>query len=225
MIPFRRTIEHGSRGPDVEGVKLALEHAGETGFTLSAYFGLYAAKALARFQAAHRLVADGIYGPATHAKLEPYFTAAARDLYLKAAPTLQLPYGVTRHGEVWFIFPDGRQLKNTHPTSGLPGYPAFDVLAKAGTIALAPEAGTIQKLSGHEPSGHAKAGSAYGLSCYLRRAKGPGRYFLTHYGDLFVHVGQTVKKGTPLGPLVDFEAATGGVTPSHVHEGYDPSYS
>ena len=39
-----------------------------------------------------------------------------------------------------------------HETAGLPGNFALDFMAPGGTPVLAPEAGTIFKLSGHDPS-------------------------------------------------------------------------
>lgn len=106
----------------------------------------------------------------------------------------------------------------THQTEGLPGYPAIDVFAQAGTVALAPAAGTIDKLSGHPVTPRVRPGGPYGLSCYLTRADG-GRYFCTHFATLSVHLGEKVKKGQPLGTVADYAKATGGITPSHVHLG------
>lgn len=106
----------------------------------------------------------------------------------------------------------------THQTDGLPGYPAIDVFAHGGTVALAPAAGTITSLSGHPVTPTAKPGGPYGLSCYLTRSDG-GIYFLTHFATLKVKVGQKVTRGTPLGTVADYARATGGVTPSHIHEG------
>ena len=109
----------------------------------------------------------------------------------------------------------------THQTGGLPGYPAIDVFAHAGTIVGAPTSGTITRLSGHPVTPIATPGGPYGLSCYLTRHDG-GIYFLTHFSLLRVHVGQKVVRGTPLGAVADYTRATGGVTPSHIHEGLHP---
>lgn len=106
----------------------------------------------------------------------------------------------------------------THQTDGLPGYPAIDLFARGGTVALAPAAGEITRLSGHPVTPTATPGGPYGLSCYLKRGDG-GVYFLTHFATLRVKVGQQVKKGTSLGTVADYSKATNGVTPSHIHEG------
>lgn len=217
MIPFRRELQLGDEGSDVHGVNRALARAGhgklpEAGPLMNPYH----VAALEAFQRAHKLTVDGIYGPGTHAALGPSFDSYARSLYAEgppAKPTLQLP----------------QVFKATHVTAGLPGYPAVDVFAKAGTIALSPADGIVDQLSGHQPTGSAKPGGPYGLSCYVKRAGG-GRYYLTHFGALEVKVGDRVKRGQRLGPLVDWEAAAkawnrqhGGstVTPSHIHEGFN----
>lgn len=109
----------------------------------------------------------------------------------------------------------------THQTGGLAGYPAVDVFCHGGTVALAPANGLIYRLSGHPVTPTTKPGGPYGLSCYLKRADG-GVYFLTHFATLYVKQGQTVKKGQPLGTVADYTRATGGVTPSHIHEGLHP---
>jgi murein DD-endopeptidase MepM/ murein hydrolase activator NlpD len=109
----------------------------------------------------------------------------------------------------------------THQTGGLPGYPAVDLFAAAGTVALSPANGVIDRLSGHPVTPRATPGGPYGLSCYLTRVGG-GRYFLTHFGSLSAKVGQRVKKGQPLGTVADYTKATGGITPSHIHEGLRP---
>lgn len=132
--------------------------------------------------------------------------AALQAIIVELAPpkpaTLQLPMNFTP----------------THQTDGLPGYPAIDMFARGGTVALAPCAGVINKLSGHPVTPKATPGGPYGLSCYLERSDG-GVYFLTHFATLRVRVGQRVKKGDPLGTVADYSRATGGVTPSHIHEG------
>lgn len=111
----------------------------------------------------------------------------------------------------------------THQTDGLPGFPAVDVFAPAGAAALAPATGKIVKLSGHRPTATTKPGGPYGWSIYLRRRDG-GTYFLTHFGvrAACVKVGNCIGKGEVIGTVADYAKATGGKTPSHIHEGFHP---
>jgi murein DD-endopeptidase MepM/ murein hydrolase activator NlpD len=147
--------------------------------------------------------------PGTHnGRCEAYLHLAFNGLIpppAPAQPTIQLPEHFTP----------------THQTSGLPGYPAIDVFAQGGTVALAPANGTITRLSGHPVTPTAVPGGPYGLSCYLTR-DGGGVYFCTHFATLRVKLGQKVTKGTPLGTVADYSRATGGATPSHIHEGLHP---
>jgi hypothetical protein len=105
----------------------------------------------------------------------------------------------------------------THETMGLPGFPAIDVMAPGGTVALSPAAGTIVKESGRPFSqGWSNGpGSAIGLSTYLLSRA--GEYFMTHFSSLYAGEGATVAHGTPLGvvgPMDDFGVA------AHIHEGF-----
>lgn len=118
------------------------------------------------------------------------------------------------------IFPEvsaaGETVGGTHPTAGLPGFRARDFFAPAGTPAVAPETGTILRLSGQPttvaPRG---AGKAFGMSEYLQGASGT-TYFITHLGSTSVKPGQVVTAGQQLGTVADF---TQYGTPSHLHIG------
>jgi len=117
-----------------------------------------------------------------------------------------------------------------HATSGLPvagsttfptdlAYPAWDVGAPAGTPVLAPEAGTVVRLSGRDPALGPSGGvhGPFALSLYLKGASG-AVYFLTHLGSLSVREGQAVGAGQPVGTVADY-ARWGGA--NHVHVGVD----
>lgn len=109
----------------------------------------------------------------------------------------------------------------THETSGLPGFPAIDVFAAGGTPVAAPCAGTVIKCSGHPPTPTTQPGGPYGYSIYLSTSIGV--YFLTHFGQKAVNfwkVGAKIRRGQYLGKIADYTAATNGVTPSHIHEGF-----
>jgi len=206
-LPFGRQIGLNYRGPDCLAMKRALARAGfgpKKLAGLTRVFGPYAVKELERFQADQGIAADGVYGALTHARLSQFFDSRAWHLYAEVHPAgqIQLPAVFT----------------STHETSGLDGYPAVDVFAPGGTIALAPAAGEIHKLSGHEPTASTTPGGPYGWSIYLRDASG-NDYFLTHFGTRLVTLNEVVKYGQPLGTVSDYTRATNGVTPSHIHEG------
>lgn len=87
VIPFVRVIRLGSVGKDVEGAKRAIWRSSHTPYTdLTQTFGAFAVKQLTTFQAAHGLRADGQLGPATLAKLAPFFDSYAFLLYTGFPP-------------------------------------------------------------------------------------------------------------------------------------------
>jgi len=110
-------------------------------------------------------------------------------------------------------------FKHTHQTGGLPGYPAIDIFADAGSVLLSPEPGTIHRWSGRAPTKKAEPGGPYGRTIYLKTATGD--YFITHlrWRSPKAQVGMRVRRGQILGSIADYTAATNGVTPSHVHMG------
>lgn len=109
----------------------------------------------------------------------------------------------------------GESYGGIHPTDGLPGYPAIDFFAPAGTRVLAPEAGTIHKLSGTDPSlGPHGTGKVFGFSEYLLGASGTD-YFITHLGST-AKLDQSVVAGQVIGTVADFDKYG---TPSHAHIG------
>lgn len=117
------------------------------------------------------------------------------------------------------------RFKPTHDTAGLPGFPAIDVFAPGGTLVGCPDRGTIVKLSGHPPTPSTEPGGPYGWSIYVRRGRlawwRKGTYYLTHFGTRAdLRIGQRVKRGQVLGTVANYSAATHGVTPDHIHEGY-----
>ena len=84
--PFVREIVKGTTGPDVLAVKRALKKAGfGKGIALSNVMGATAILDLKAFQKHVGLTPDGVYGPATHAKLEKFFDAYGISLLEKEA--------------------------------------------------------------------------------------------------------------------------------------------
>ncbi len=66
-----------------------------------------------------------------------------------------------------------------HETAGLPNNWAIDFMCPGGTRFIAPEAGTITRLSGHNPSEGVIGGDIYGWNIYLTTSSGI-MYFATH---------------------------------------------
>lgn len=208
-IPFGRVISLGTVGRDVQGVKRALARAAGTNAPAlgTQTFGQTAVTQLKKFQRSVGLTPDGFYGPKTHRKLEPAYDAYAFLLYTGHPPTpptptqLQLP----------------STFRATHATAGLDGYPAVDVFAPPGTVVLAPAAGQITRLSGHDPAQGGVPGGAYGWSIYLTIPS--AQYFLTHFGSRTVTVGERVTRGQILGTVCDAAVAHMASSLSHIHEG------
>lgn len=91
IVPFTRTLHRGMKGRDVLAVKRALAHAKyrRWGFGFNIYFLRRLASDLKRFQHAHGLRADGVYGPKTHAKLMHYFDHYGASLMVKVSHKLK----------------------------------------------------------------------------------------------------------------------------------------
>lgn len=114
----------------------------------------------------------------------------------------------------------------THQTAGLPGFPAVDCFAPSGTVVLSPVTGKVIKLSGHPPTPTTTPGGPFGWSIYLQcdRQGTVGVYYLTHFGTRaqIVKLGACIGRGEQIGTVAKFSEATGGKTPSHIHEGFHP---
>lgn len=112
--------------------------------------------------------------------------------------------------------PGQKPQKATHQTDGLPGYPAVDYFAPAGSPCVSPVTGKVTKLSGHDPAGGPVSGphGPFGWSVYV---EGDGKsYFLTHMGSRTVTVGSRVQQGQRIGTVGDY-ARWGGS--NHIHQG------
>lgn len=80
-VPFNRVLRVGARGLDVAAVHVGLRRAGHREIRLGRQYTRRVRDAVAAFQRANHLHADGVYGPATHAKLAPHFNRYARRIY------------------------------------------------------------------------------------------------------------------------------------------------
>lgn len=117
------------------------------------------------------------------------------------------------------VFPIAKGPKSTvcqgaHITSGIPGNVAIDFCTAAGSSVVAPEAGEIIRLSGHDPNDDtADRNGVFGWSIYLRTKAGY-LYFITHLGTRFVKVGQQVTAGKLIGKVGNQR-----FRPDHAHVG------
>lgn len=104
-----------------------------------------------------------------------------------------------------------------HETLGLPGFPAHDYMATAGTPVVAPVGGKIVRFSGHDPSSGPTNGvhGPFGWSLYLQGDDGR-MYYMTHLGSRSIKVGQRVEPGAVLGTIGDYSRWGGA---DHVHMG------
>lgn len=116
-----------------------------------------------------------------------------------------------------------RHFKPTHQTSGLPGFGAIDVFAKAGTPVALEFRARVVHLSGHPPTTTTKPGGPYGWSYYFETSE--GFYYATHFGsrqNIVAIVGKVVLPNNRIGSVANYAAATDGETPSHIHFGFHP---
>jgi murein DD-endopeptidase MepM/ murein hydrolase activator NlpD len=111
-----------------------------------------------------------------------------------------------------------------HPTEGLPGYPAHDYMAPAGSPVVAPVTGTIVRLSGHNPDEGPTEGAhgPFGWSIYVKGTNGH-TYYLTHLGTRDVQVGEKIQAGQKIATVGNYAKWTG--TPDHVHMGVSETTS
>lgn len=105
--------------------------------------------------------------------------------------------------------------QDIHETAGLPGNMAIDFCAPGNTYVVAPADCEIVKLSGHDPSYVIDPGlGIFGYSIHFV-SSGGYRWFSTHFGKVFVRVGQRLKRGDALG-LVGWWPGDPGRSHSHI---------
>lgn len=106
-----------------------------------------------------------------------------------------------------------RKFKPTHETGGLPGFPAIDVFAEAGTLVMPPEGGVIRREHFIPWDQKKRVG---GWTVYLYGDSG-AVYFLTHFAttrrDGRVRLWQSIGR---------VGAVPHGWWPAHIHEGKKP---
>jgi len=130
---------------------------------------------------------------------------------LKAAPTKRPNLVFPIAGPDSHVFVGGM-----HPTGGLAHNWALDFICKAGLGVVAPEAGTVTRFSGHDPSDDsADARGVYGWTTYIETPAGY-MYFITHQGRRYptLRPGMKVQAGDLIGYVGDQR-----FRPDHAHVG------
>lgn len=217
---LKRVITLGMNGADVRACKRAAARAGFPPELLNGITSDYSAADVANieaFQAANHLQVDGAIGGNTFAALLPHMDAFAIQMYdsFTGPPSgvLDYPHPNTWNGPA----PTESDL---HQTAGLADNWALDFMAPGGTQVLSPEAGTIFKLSGHDPTAGVVGGDIFGWNVYVHTPAGL-LYFMTHLGDRDVQVGQSVRAGDIIGHVGHWPNDPGR---SHTHLGVtDPA--
>lgn len=90
VVPHPRDLREGMKGNDVFALKRAGRKAGFKGLVMTTAFGPQLKKDLVVFQRKHGLTPDGIYGPATHKKLAPFYDAYG--IYLINHTVIEAPW-------------------------------------------------------------------------------------------------------------------------------------
>jgi len=121
---MKPTLRLGSTGPYVTVAKKAVNHWNAKDANTSPVFGIFFRALVKQFQTAHRIPATGVIGPATWKALEPHI-AGWRNV------------GPIQPGGVSLL-----DISLTHPTSGIPLFPAVDTAwgGGGGVLVIAPEA-------------------------------------------------------------------------------------
>lgn len=113
-----------------------------------------------------------------------------------------------------------RRYVATHETAGLPGYPAIDVFGPHDHLVVLLDSGTVDRISGKSPCKGGQPGGAAGWSIYVAADDG-SRWYLTHFGAIYVRVGSRVTPQLLLGSPLDSRDGPRGWT-EHIHAGRRP---
>lgn len=221
-----RTLSVGSVGTDVDGVKRTVYRGLDSydqGQRLKKHMGnrLAVRRTFGTFFAADVNRLKTRMGWTRNGKVEPaFFTAMARRGYPDALAIDLLTRYAAAHPSlaICFPFPYGEMggvCQGLHETAGIDGNWAIDFCARPNTTIVAVEAGTITKLSGHDPNDDTwDTQGVFGWSVHFVTAAGY-RYYATHFGYRApLAVGMNVQVGDTLGRVGDQR-----FRPDHVHYG------
>jgi hypothetical protein len=224
LIRVLRLTKPPMIGADVEAVRRATSRFLHADIAWAAYqampqeaamtFGGGMRNLVVRGQLGGHLVADGIAGPAYDHMLRTH------GAYDTVCDKLLAEYAANHPViDLWYPQVNGphESVGPVHTTEGIPGNMARDFIAPGGTVIVAPFAGVITELSGHDPATgtHGPYRDVFGWSTYLERADGVEIY-MTHQGYRSVKVGQKVKAQQPIGSVGHWPGDPGR---SHTHAG------
>lgn len=217
-----------SKGPTAEALKRGMSRLGHLPWStdFDEHFNVPLSNALEEWDPGHSGYGRGRWEKIRAAKvpkgkphageyaLDAVALQLIKDEYVAAhPPPPPVPSLVYPHDKNFHSYSGGY----LHQTGGISGNWALDFLAAPGTPVLAPEAGTISRTSGYDPSTGTHGGNhdVFGWSVYLRCRY--GFFYSTHYGRLIVRGGQSVKAGQILGYVGHWPNDIGR---SHTHLGY-----
>lgn len=176
-------------------------------------FGLGMKQLVRRVEAKAGMAVDGKAGPGVDRILRKTgaYDSVCDELLREYAAAVEFTY----------CYPHPAQARSTicqelHETAGLDGNWSYDFCCPGGTFVLAVQAGEVTKISGRNPNlGADQAVGIFGYSIHYATDAG-NRWFSTHYGSLYVSVGQRLKVGTRLGLVGNWPNDPGR---SHTHLG------
>ena len=218
-----------SKGPTAEALKRAMSRLGHMpwlGDDFDQHFNRPLSDALAKWDPGHTGYGKGRWEKIRGARVpkgEPHAGEYAlddialqlirEDYLILHPPPPPYPPLVYPHDKDFPSYSGGY----IHPTGGISGNYALDFMAAPGTPVLAPEAGTVSRTSGYDPSTglHGANRDVFGWSVYLRCRY--GFFYSTHYGRLAVGAGDTLRAGDLIGWVGDWPHDR---PRSHTHLGY-----
>lgn len=215
-----RTLKPGSVGSDVQGVKRSVYRA------LNKDLHPLMVKPLAVQRTFGPFFLPDVYAVRRRAGLarRPFVDQALWQwLVRKGAPDAlaisQMQRYIDEHPPPSYVFPIpsgqlGRVCQWLHQTAGIDGNWAIDVCCPNNTTVVAAEAGTVTKLSGHDPNQDTwDSQGVFGWSIHFE-TPAHYHYYVTHLGVRTVTVGMKLEAGSMIGRVGDQR-----YRPDHVHYG------
>ena len=190
------TLKLGSTGKPVTAAKMGVNHWNTKNGNTTPVFGVFFRTLVKQFQTANKIPATGVIGPATWKPLLRHIPPAGKKL-LPQTPVVPNLGPVVKGGKPVL------DHDCTHPTDGIPLYPAFDDAFSQGAAIIAPEDIVVTRPSSSQP----------GQAFYCTGKSGL-RYWFGHL-DRTHAAGVTFRKGTSVGRVSPNHVGGG----PHVHVG------